>query len=244
MGGSSRRHIIAQCESSLRRLRTDYLDLYLLHRPDPSTPIEESLRALDDLVRSGKVRYVGTSNFGAWELVEALWCAQANSFNRVACEQPPYNLLDRRIERELVPACQTFGVAIMPWSPLAGGLLTGKYHAEGGMPAGSRFAAMSTNPITASRWTTAALARIELLLTLSAAKGVSLSHFALAWVLLQPGVSSALVGPRTLEQLDDNLQALKIHFTSDERQQIDTVAPPGSHVSPYFEGGFQPHARC
>lgn len=243
MRGSSRRHIIAQCEASLRRLRTDRLDLYQLHRPEPTTPIEESLRALDDLVRSGKVRYVGTSNFGAWELVEALWCAQANSLNRVACEQPPYNLLDRRIERELVPACQTFGVAIMCWSPLAGGLLTGKYHTGQGIPAGTRFADMASNPIAASRWTDASLARVDQLLPLAAAKGVSLAHFALAWVLQQSGVCSALVGPRSLEQLEDNLQALTIRFTAEELQMIDQLVPPGSHTSPYYEGGFQPHIR-
>ncbi|MDI1249426.1 MAG: aldo/keto reductase [Lacunisphaera sp.] len=244
MRGSSRRHIIAQCEASLRRLQTDYLDLYQLHRPDPRTPIEESLRALDDLVRAGKVRYVGTSNFGAWELVEALWCAQANHLNRVACEQPPYNLLDRRIERELLPAARTFGVAIMCWSPLAGGLLTGKYRSGKAIPPATRFAGMASNPIAASRWTDAALAQIDLLLPLAAAKGVALSHFALAWVLQQPGVCCALVGPRTLEQLEDNVQALTIRFTAEELQVIDQLVPPGSHTSPYYEGGFQPHARC
>lgn len=243
MRGSSRRHIIAQCEASLRRLSTDYLDIYQLHRPDPATPIEESLGALDDLVRAGKVLYVGTSNFGAWELVEALWCAQTNFLNRIACEQPPYNLLDRRIERELIPASRTFGVALMPWSPIAGGLLTGKYHTGKGIPVGTRFADMASNPIAASRWTEATLARVERLLPLAATKGVSLSHFALAWVMQQPGVCSAIVGPRTLEQLDDNLQALTIRFTTEELQAIDQVAPPGSHTSPYYEGGFQPHAR-
>ena len=243
MRGSSRRHILNQCEASLRRLRTDYLDLYQLHRPDPRTPIEESLGALDDLVRAGKVRYVGTSNFRAWELIEALWCAQASRLPRIACEQPPYNLLDRRIERELVPAAQTYGVAIMPWSPLAGGLLTGKYQGGKEIPAGTRFADMGSNPIAASRWTDAALTQIDLLRPLAAAKGVSLAHFALAWVLQQPGVSSVLVGPRTLEQLEHNLEALKIRLTGEELQAIDQVVPPGSHTSPYHEGGFQPHVR-
>lgn len=243
MRGGSRRHIVAQCEASLRRLGTDYLDLYQLHRPDPSTPIEETLRALDDLVRTGKVRYVGTSNFGAWELVEALWCAQENRFNRVACEQPPYNLLDRRIERELIPACQTFGVAVMPWSPLAGGLLTGKYHTGQGIPMGTRFADMASNPITASRWTERTLALVDRLLPLAAAKGVSLAHFALAWVMQQPGVCCVLIGPRTLDQLDANLRALTISFTAEELQAVDMIVPPGSHTSPYYEGGFQPHAR-
>jgi aryl-alcohol dehydrogenase-like predicted oxidoreductase len=243
MRGSSRRHIIHQCEASLRRLRTDYLDIYLLHRPDPGVPIDESLGALDDLVRSGKVRYVGTSNFGAWEMVEALWCAQANHHPRIACEQPPYNLLDRRIERELVPACQTFGVAIMPWSPLAGGLLTGKYRTAKDIPAGTRFADMAVNPITASRWTEASLEQINQLRPLAEHKGVPLAHFALAWVVQQPGVCSALIGPRTLEQLEDNLKALAVRFATEELQAINDIVPPGSYTSPYYEGGFQPHAR-
>ncbi|WP_246026437.1 aldo/keto reductase [Oleiharenicola lentus] len=243
MRGSSRRHIIQQCEASLRRLQTDYLDLYQLHRPDPTTPIEESLGAMDDLVRSGKVRYVGTSNFGAWEVVETLWCAEARRLTRIACEQPPYNLLDRRIERELVPACQTFGVALMPWSPLAGGLLTGKYSNVQEIPPGTRFAAMATNPITASRWTEASLARITALKPLAVAKGLTLSRFALAWVLQQPGVSTVLVGPRTRDQFDDYLTALAIRFSDEELKEINAIVPPGSHTSPYYEGGFRPHVR-
>src|SRR5215210_4245796 len=126
--GTSRRHIIAECEASLRRLGTDYIDLYQLHRPRPEIAIDETLRALDDLVRAGKVRYLGTSTFAAWQLVEALWAAKELGLNRFVCEQPPYNLLDRRVERELLPMCQTYGIATIPWGPLAGGKLTGKYH--------------------------------------------------------------------------------------------------------------------
>lgn len=243
MRGSSRRHIIQQCEASLRRLQTDYLDLYQLHRPDPMTPIEESLGAMDDLVRTGKVRYVGTSNFGAWEVVEALWCADSKRLPRIACEQPPYNLLDRRIERELVAACRTFGVALMTWSPLAGGLLTGKYPNAQEIPPGTRFAAMATNPVTASRWTEASLARINALKPLALAKGLTLSRFALAWVLQQPGVSTVLVGPRTRDQFDDYLTALAIRFSDEELKEIDAIVPLGSHTSPYYEGGFKPHLR-
>ena len=125
--GSHRYHIIKACEDSLRRLGTDHIDLYQMHRPKSSIPIDETLRALDDLVRQGKVRYIGTSTFGAWQLVEALWAAKELGLNRFICEQPPYNLLDRRIERELLPFCRTYGVAVIPWAPIAGGLLTGKY---------------------------------------------------------------------------------------------------------------------
>jgi len=123
--GNHRRHIIEQCEASLRRLQVDYIDLYQIHRPSSDVPIDETLRALDDLIRAGKVRYVGTSTYAAWQLVEALWAAQELGLNRFVSEQPPYHLLDRRIERELVPFAQTYGVALIPWSPLAGGFLTG-----------------------------------------------------------------------------------------------------------------------
>jgi aryl-alcohol dehydrogenase-like predicted oxidoreductase len=125
--GNSRRHIIEQCEASLRRLQTDCIDLYQIHRPRPEIAIDETLRALDDLVRSGKVRYIGTTTFAGWQVVETLWASKELGLNRFVSEQPPYNLLDRRIERELVPAAQTFGLALIPWSPLGGGLLSGKY---------------------------------------------------------------------------------------------------------------------
>ena len=121
--GNSRRHIIEQCEASLRRLQTDYIDLYQIHRPQPDIPIDETLRAMDDLIRSGKVRYIGTSTFAAWQVVESLWISKELGLNRFICEQPPYHILDRRIERELIPMAQTFGMAVIPWSPLAGGML-------------------------------------------------------------------------------------------------------------------------
>jgi len=235
MRGTSRRHIIEQCEASLRRLKTDYIDLYQLHRPTPDTAIDESLRALDDLVRAGKVRYLGTSTFAAWQVVESLWCAKELHLNRIISEQPPYNLLDRRIERELIPMCQTYGIATLPWSPIAGGLLSGKYRVGQPIPPGTRFFDMGTNPIAASRWTEAALAVVEQLLPCAAAKGVALSQFALAWVMQQPGVTSPIIGPRTLEQLEDNLRALEVAFTPAELKAIDQIVPPGSYTSPYYE---------
>ena len=127
MRGNSRRHIIEQCEASLRRLNLDYIDLYQLHAADPNVPIDETLRALDDLVRSGKVRYIGASGFPAWKLTESLWAAKEHGLNRFISEQPPYNILDRRVERELLPMARTYGIAVIPWSPLAGGFLTGRY---------------------------------------------------------------------------------------------------------------------
>ena len=137
--GNSRRHIIQQCEASLRRLQTDYIDLYQMHRPTADVPIDETLRALDDLIKSGKVRYIGTSCYASWQLVESLWVAKELGLNRFICEQPPYHLMDRRPERQLVPMCLTYGTAIIPWSPLVGGLLTGKYKRGNKYPEGSRF---------------------------------------------------------------------------------------------------------
>jgi aryl-alcohol dehydrogenase-like predicted oxidoreductase len=137
--GTSRRHIIAACEASLKRLQTDSIDLYQLHRPRPEIAIDETLRALDDLVRAGKVRYIGSSTFAAWQVVEALWAAKELGLNRFVTEQPPYNIVDRRIERELLPMAQTYGIAVIPRSPLGGGILTGKYTARQPPPAESRY---------------------------------------------------------------------------------------------------------
>jgi aryl-alcohol dehydrogenase-like predicted oxidoreductase len=241
MQGNSRRHLIEQCEASLRRLRTDRIDLYQIHRPQPGTPIDETLRALDDLIRAGKVRYIGSSTFAAWQVVESLWCAKELHLNRFVSEQPPYNLLDRRIERELLPMCRTYGIATIPWSPVAGGLLTGKYRANQPLPAGARFTEMDKNPLLARRWTDATFAVIDRLAALAATKNVALSQFALAWVMHQPGITSPIIGPRTLEQLEDNLVALGVKFTADELARIDEIVPPGTHTSPYYEAAFGPH---
>ena len=180
--GNSRRHIIEQCEASLRRLQTDYIDLYQIHRPQPDIPIDETLRALDDLVRAGKVRYIGTSTFAAWQLVESLWVSKELGLNRFVCEQPPYNLLDRRIERELLPMAQTYGLAIIPWSPLAGGLLTRQVPARRARRRTRASRSQTTrlyrrahqrSASSTSRWRSQPIA---------AEKGCTLSQLALAWV--------------------------------------------------------------
>lgn len=239
--GNSRRHIIEQCESSLRRLQTDYIDLYQIHRPQPDIPIDETLRALDDLIRAGKVRYIGSSTYAAWQLVESLWVAKELGLHRFVCEQPPYNLLDRRIERELLPMAQTYGFAIIPWSPLAGGLLTGKYQRGQDPPKDSRFADYENNPLQRRRMTERIFDVIEGLQPLAEEKSVTLSQLALAWCLQQPGVTSPIVGPRTLEQFEDNLGALDVTFTDDDRRQIDRVARRGDAVAPFYEAAFGPH---
>jgi aryl-alcohol dehydrogenase-like predicted oxidoreductase len=240
--GNSRRHIISGCEASLRRLKTDVIDLYQIHRPQPEAAIDETLRALDDLVRSGKVRYIGSSTFAAWQVVESLWCSKELGLNRFVSEQPPYNLLDRRIERELVPTALTFGLALIPWSPLASGMLTGKYRLGKPIPEGTRLFGRENSPIPLYRKasTDAALPVVEKLLPLADEKGATLSQFALAWIIRQPGITSAIIGPRTLEQLEDNLGAMKVELGPADFARIDQIVPPGTHVSPYYEADFGP----
>lgn len=239
--GNSRRHIIEQCEQSLRRLQTDWIDLYQIHRPQPEIPIDETLRALDDLVRSGKVRYIGTSTFAAWQIVEALWVSKELGLHRFVTEQPPYNILDRRIERELVPMAQSFGIALIPWSPLAGGLLTGKYRRSEPPPADARFAQPGLTELQRRRWREAVFDVVEALQPIAAEKGCTLSQLALAWCMQQPGVVSPIIGPRTLDQLEDNLGALEVVITEEDRRRIDGIVPPGGMVSPFYEANFGPH---
>lgn len=238
--GNARHHIIEQCHASLRRLGTDWIDLYQIHRPQPDIPIDETLRALDDLVRSGKVRYIGTSTFAAWQLVESLWVSKEYGLERFVCEQPPYNLLDRRIERELLPMARAYGFAIIPWSPLAGGLLTGKYTRNAPPPPDSRYANLDANPMYRRRMNDAIWDVIEPLESLARDKGTTISRLALAWCMHQPGVTSPIIGPRTMEQLEDNLAALDIAITDEDRQAIDRIIAPGTHVSPYYEADWQP----
>ncbi len=235
---NTRRHIIEQCEASLRRLQTDWIDLYQIHRPQSDMPIDETLRAMDDLVRSGKVRYIGTSTFAAWQLVESRWASKEYALNRFVCEQPPYNLLDRRIERELLPMAQSYGIGTIPWSPLAGGLLTGKYSRDARPPEDSRYANIDANPMYRRRMNDAIWDVIEGLETIAKEKGVSLSQLSLAWVMHQPGVTSPIIGPRTMDQFEDNLKAVEVTITDDDRKAIDRVIRPGTHVSPYYEADW------
>jgi aryl-alcohol dehydrogenase-like predicted oxidoreductase len=242
MQGNSRRHIIQQCEASLKRLQTDYIDLYQIHRPTSSIPIDETLRALDDLIRAGKVRYIGTTTYAAWQLMEALMIARELGLNRFICEQPPYNLLDRRIERELIPFAQTYGVGLIPWSPLAGGLLTGKYDRKSPPPEGTRFFEYQSNPIQSKRWNDNSLAAVDAFKAyVDQRGGGTLSQFALAWCIGQPGVTSPIIGPRTMEQLEDNLKALDVKLTEADHKAIDEIVPKGGMVAPYYEADFGPH---
>ncbi len=242
MSGNSRRHIIQQCEASLKRLQTDWIDLYQIHRPQSSIPIDETLRALDDLVRAGKVRYIGTTTFAAWQLMESLMVSRELGLNRFVCEQPPYNLLDRRIERELIPFAQTYGFGLIPWSPLAGGLLTGKYDRNAPPPEGTRFFDYKDNPILFRRWNDAALAAVDVYKAYVQERGgCTLSQFALAWCMQQPGITSPIIGPRTMEQLEDNLKALDVKISDEDRAKVDAIVPKGGMVAPYYEADFGPH---
>ena len=237
--GSHRFHIMKAVEDSLRRLDTDHIDLYQVHRPKASIPIDETLRALDDLVRQGKVRYIGTSTFGAWQLVESLWASKELGLNRFVCEQPPYNLLDRRIERELLPACRTYGFGVIPWAPIAGGLLTGKYRLGQARPAGVRYEKGAFN----NRDNDLALAKVEEYLTFCEERRYSPTHFAMAWCAAQPGVTSPIIGPRTMEQLEDYLPSLELKPTDEDLQRINQIFEPGTHVSNYYSADFGPNAR-
>lgn len=238
--GNSRRQIIEQCEASLRRLQTDYIDLYQIHRPHPDCAIDETLRALDDLVRAGKVRYLGCSTFAAWQVVESLWCSDRLRLNRFVCEQPPYHLLDRRVERELVPMARTFGLAMIPWSPLAGGLLSGKYTRDNiGDVAGRWKGGTHNNRKLDPR----VFDVLDTLAEIASAKSCTVSQLALAWVMNQPGVTSPIIGPRTYEQLEDNLGAWDVQVTDDDRKRLDAVSPPGRAIVPYYEASFGPDAR-
>lgn len=238
--GNHRRHIIEQCEASLKRLQTDHIDLYQIHRPDSKVPIDETLRALDDLIHAGKVLYAGTSTFAAWQIVESLWAAKELGLNRFVTEQPPYHLLDRRIERELVPMAQTYGVALIPWSPLAGGFLTGKYRREQEAPQDSRYG-LEPRRLGRNHFVEEAWRVLEVVEELAKEKGCTPGQLALAWCKDQPGITSPIIGPRTMEQLEDNLGALDVEITDSDRARLDEVAPPGRASVFYYEADFGPH---
>ena len=239
-GGNHRRHIIEQCEASLMRLQTDYIDLYQIHRPDSQIPVDETLGALDDLVRAGKVRYTGTSTYAAWQLVESLWAAKELRLNRFVSEQPPYHLLDRRIERELVPFAQTYGTALIPWSPLAGGFLTGKYSRGENSPEDSRYG-IEPRRLGRNHFTDEAFDVLETVEELAKEKDCTPGQLALAWCKDRPAVTSPIIGPRTMEQLEDNLAATEVSFSEQDHERLDRVALPGRATVPYYEADFGPH---
>jgi aryl-alcohol dehydrogenase-like predicted oxidoreductase len=238
--GSSRYHIVKACEDSLRRLQTDRIDLYQLHRPSLSIPIDETLRALDDLVHAGKILYAGCSTYPAWMVMEALAISQQQRLVRYVSEQPPYNLLDRRIENELMPLCQKYGLAILPWSPLAGGILAGRYANVGQFPDGSRATRMQ---LLGERITRRSLDVAEALAKMAQERGMTLTQLALLWVKDQPGVTSPIIGPRTLAHLEDALPLLERSLDDADRPLFDALVHPGNAVSDFFNSNEWMKAR-
>jgi aryl-alcohol dehydrogenase-like predicted oxidoreductase len=220
--GLSRRHILKAVENSLRRLRTDYLDLYQAHSPDPTTPLEETLRALDDLVRQGKVRYVGCSNYPAWQVALALGISARWNLARFDCVQPRYNLLYREIESELLPLCRDQGLGIIAYNPLAGGFLSGRYRSEESAPPGTRFTLGKTGELYRERyWHQAHFEAVEHLRRFLEPRGKSMVRVAIAWVLAQPGITSAIVGASRPEQLDETLASVHLTLGAEELESCN-----------------------
>lgn len=228
--GNSRRHILRAVEASLRRLGTDRIDLYQAHRPDFGVPQEETLRALDDLVRQGKVRYIGSSTFPAWMIMEALGTSERLGLARFISEQPPYNLLDRRIENELVPLALRHGVGILAWSPLAAGQLAGRYSDAARPPSDSKAARLS---YVAARLSERGIEAARSLARLAADRGLTPSQLALLWVKDQPGVAAALLGSRTEAQLEEALPVLDLNLDAETAAALDALVPPGSAVADF-----------
>jgi aryl-alcohol dehydrogenase-like predicted oxidoreductase len=222
--GLSRKHILKAAENSLRRLGTDYIDLYQTHSPDPETPLDETLRALDDLVRAGKVRYVGCSNYPAWQLALAQGISEQHGWARYDCVQPRYNLLFRDIETELLPLCRDQGIGVIAYNPLAGGFLTGKYrdHQAATQPHSGRFALGKTGELYRERyWQHAQFEAVDHLAKFFEPRGKSLVQVAVSWILQQPGITSAIVGASRAEQLEQSLTAINLKLDDEEKEVVD-----------------------
>jgi len=239
MRGNSRRWIVRAVEDSLRRLQTDYIDLYQVHRPDPTTDIDETLSALSDLVHQGKVRVIGSSTFPAHAIVEAQWVAQDRGRERFRCEQPPYSMFVRGIEADVLPVCEQNGMGVIPWSPLAGGWLTGRYRQGQELPTTGRAALIPEQFDPANPGNRRKAELIEELLKVASDAGCSLVHLALAFVLEHPAVTAAIIGPRTMEQMVDQRPAAELVLDQGILDRIDEIVPPGTNVSA-TDGGWVP----
>ncbi len=237
--GNSRRWIIRECENSLRRLRTDRIDLYQIHRPDPLADIDETLGALTDLIRSGKVCYAGSSTFLPSQIVEGQWVAQRRGRERFVCEQPPYSMLVRGAEAEVLPVCRQYAMGVIPWSPLAGGWLTGRYRKDGELPVSRRAGRIPQRFDMTLPGNQAKLEAAEQLAQLAEKAGLSLIHLALAFVTSHPAVTSAIIGPRTMEHLDSQLGAADVTLEPAILDQIDQIVPPGTTLNPP-DRGYEP----
>lgn len=241
-GGGSRYHIMKACEDSLQRLQTDHIDLYQLHRPPSTHPQDETLRAFDDLIRAGKVRYIGCSTHPAWMVMEALSISEKHGLNRYISEQPPYNLLDRRIENELVPLCQKYDLAIIPWSPLAAGLLAGRYPQAGSYPEGSRASRWDKN-ISDARITQRGIDVGNAVSKMAQERGLTVSQLSLLWAKDQPGITAPIIGPRTLVHLEDALVIMDKTLDDSDRSLFDELVHPGNAVSDFHNSNDWMKAR-
>jgi len=238
--GNSRRWIMREVEASLRRLGTDWIDLYQIHRPDSSCAIEETLGALTDLVRAGKIRYFGSSTFPAHEIVEAQWVSEKKGLGRFVCEQPPYSMFVRGVEADVLPVCEQYGIGVIPWSPLAGGWLSGRYRKNAELPSSHRATLMARNFDLSLPVNQAKLDAADKLAALAEEAGLSLVQMALAFVLEHPAVTAAIIGPRTLEQLEGQLGADEIRLDPQLLDRIDEVVPPGTTINPVDRGWDPP----
>jgi aryl-alcohol dehydrogenase-like predicted oxidoreductase len=243
MQGNSRRWIMRACEDSLRRLGTDYLDLYQVHRPEPNTDLDETLGALTDLVHQGKVRYLGSSTFPAAAIVEAQWAAERRHHQRFVCEQPPYSILVRGVEAEVLPTCQHYGMGVIPWSPLASGWLSGRrLRAE--IPSSWRADRLPGQFDLSRPANQRKLEAADALAVLAEETGMSLVHMALAFVINHPAVTAAIIGPRTREHLDSQLGAVDVQLTNEVLDRIDEIVPPGTNFDSADAGYEPPSITC
>jgi aryl-alcohol dehydrogenase-like predicted oxidoreductase len=233
--GGSRRWIMTAVENSLRRLQTDHIDLYQLHRPDPDTDIEQTLSALSDLIHSGKVRVIGSSTMPASDIVEAQWVAQRRGLERFRTEQPPYSILNRGIEAEVLPVAQRYGLGTLVWSPLAKGMLTGRIRK--GQQTDLRRASILTSFSDERR-----LDAVEQIIPVAEEAGLPMTHLAMAFAIAHPGVTSAIIGPRTMEQLDDLLAGVDVRLSDEILDRIDEIVPPGADVGTPDQSAYLPAA--
>jgi aryl-alcohol dehydrogenase-like predicted oxidoreductase len=238
--GNSRRWIVKEVENSLRRLQTDWIDLYQIHRPEEDTEIDETLGALSDLVHQGKVRYIGSSTFPASQIVEAQWVAERRARERFVCEQPPYSLLVRGVEADVLPTCKRHGMGVIPWSPLAGGWLTGRWRKGQDPPRSTRAERLPQRYDLSVPENQRKLDAVEELAQLAEELGISLVHLAIAFVIRHPAVTAAIIGPRTMEQLESQLGAVDVELSDEVLDRIDRIVPPGTTISPVDQGWANP----
>jgi aryl-alcohol dehydrogenase-like predicted oxidoreductase len=238
--GNSRRWIVHEVEASLRRLNTDWIDIYQVHRPEPGTDVDETLGALTDLVHAGKIRYLGSSTFPAESIVEAQWVAERRGRERFRTEQPPYSLVVRGIERDVLPTCQRYGMGVISWSPLAGGWLTGRYREGVELPTSTRADRIPWRYDMSLPENQRKLVAVERLARLAEDAGLSLIHLAIAFVLNHPAISSAIIGPRTMEHLESQLGAADVTLTADVLDRIDEIVFPGTNFNPHDSGYLPP----